>query len=85
MMKFVAKRKLGFRNPETQETVTVEPFAFATVPDWVEKDPMYGWALADGTIEVSGERKPEAETKEPKPAKETKEPKPAKGTKEPKE
>lgn len=81
MMKFVAKRKLGFRNPETQETVTVEPFAFATVPDWVEKDPMYGWALADGTIEVSGERKPEAR----KPEAETKEPKPAKGTKEPKE
>lgn len=73
MMKFVAKRKLGFRNPETQETVTVEPFAFATVPDWVEKDPMYAWALADGTIEAGGEEMPEV--KEPKPAKETKKPK----------
>ena len=81
MIKLVAKQKIGFRNPETGEIVTAEPYAFSTLPDWVEKDPMYGWALADGTIEVGGEEKPEV--KEPKP--EVKEPKPAKGTKEPKE
>ena len=53
MIKLVAKQKIGFRNPETQEIVTAEPYAFATLPDWVEKDPMYGWALADGVIEVA--------------------------------
>lgn len=55
MIKLVAKQKIGFRNPETQEIVTAEPYAFATLPDWVEKDPMYGWALADGTIEVASD------------------------------
>mgnify|MGYP000936914538 CR=1 FL=1 len=62
MIKLVAKQKIGFRNPETQEIVTAEPYAFATLPDWVEKDPMYRWALADGTIEVGSEPK---ETKPP--------------------
>ena len=55
MIKLVAKQKIGFRNPETQEIVTAEPYAFSTFPDWVEKDPMYGWALADGVIEVAGD------------------------------
>ena len=55
MIKLVAKQKIGFRNTETQEIVTAEPYAFATLPDWVEKDPMYGWALADGVIEVAGD------------------------------
>ena len=63
MIKLVAKQKIGFRNPETQEIVTAEPYAFATLPDWVEKDPMYGWALADGVIEVGSEPK---EDKPPK-------------------
>ena len=58
MIKLVAKQKIGFRNPETQEIVTAEPYAFATLPDWVEKDPMYGWALADGAIEVAGDNPP---------------------------
>ena len=57
MTKLVAKQKIGFRNPETGEIVTAEPYAFSTLPDWVEKDPMYGWALADGTIEVGSEPK----------------------------
>ena len=57
MIKLVAKQKIGFRNPETGEIVTAEPYAFSTLPDWVEKDPMYGWALADGTIEVGSEAK----------------------------
>ncbi|EJP32322.1 hypothetical protein HMPREF1147_1331 [Selenomonas sp. FOBRC9] len=53
MIKLVAKQKIGFRNPETEEIVTAEPYAFSTLPDWVEKDPMYAWAVADGTIEVA--------------------------------
>lgn len=53
MIKLVAKQKIGFRNPETGEIVTAEPYAFATLPDWVEKDPMYAWAIEDGAIEVA--------------------------------
>ena len=64
MIKLVAKQKLGFRNPETGEIVTAEPYAFSTFPDWIEKDPMYGWALADGAIEVSGELEPETADKQ---------------------
>lgn len=64
MIKLVAKQRIGFRNPETQEIVTAEPYAFSTLPDWVEKDPMYGWALADGVIEVAGEMKEEKPPKD---------------------
>lgn len=72
MIKLVAKQKIGFRNPETGEIVTAEPYAFSSLPDWIEKDPMYGWALADGAIEVSGEPAREAADKqETKPAKKT--------------
>lgn len=76
MIKLVAKQKIGFRNPETQEIVTAEPYAFATLPDWVEKDQMYGWALADGVIEVGSEmkeKKPpkDGDGKEEKPPKDT--------------
>ena len=66
MIKLVAKQKIGFRNPETQEIVTAEPYVFSTLPDWVEKDPMYGWALADGTLEAAGAEK---EARAPKYAK----------------
>lgn len=66
MIKLVAKQKIGFRNTETQEIVTAEPYAFATLPDWVEKDPMYGWALADGSIEIGSEMKEEKPLKPPK-------------------
>ena len=66
MIKLVAKQKIGFRNPETGEIVTAEPYAFSTLPDWITKDPMYGWALADGVIEVSGGKR---EEKPPKPSK----------------
>ena len=57
MIKLVAKQKIGFRNPETGEIVTAEPYAFSTLPDWITKDPMYGWAQEDGTIEVGSEPK----------------------------
>lgn len=56
MIKCIAKKKLAFRNPDNRdESVTVRPFEFATLPDWVEKDPMWGWALKDGLVEVSKE------------------------------
>ena len=51
----IAKKRVGFRNRDTGEILAVKPLEFSTVPDWVAKDPMYEWALADGTIEVAGE------------------------------
>ena len=57
MIKLVAKQKIGFRNPETGEIVTAEPYAFATLPDWITKDPMYEWAQEDGSIEIGNEPK----------------------------
>ena len=56
MIKCIAKKKIGFRNPENRdESITVRPFEFATLPDWAEKDPMFGWAVKDGILEVSNE------------------------------
>ena len=70
MIKCIAKKNLAFRNPANRdESVTVRPFEFATLPDWVEKDPMWGWALKDNLITVSKEvivpkAEPKAEPKE---------------------
>lgn len=52
----IARKRLGFRNPaamgEADKVVTVEPGKFETLPDWVEKDPLFVWAKADKSIEV---------------------------------
>lgn len=53
MIKLVAKKKIGFRNPETKEIIVATPYAFETMPDWIKNDPMYSWALKDKTIEVT--------------------------------
>ena len=56
MINCIAKKKIAFRNPANKdESITVRPFEFNTLPDWVEKDPMWGWALKDKVIEVSKE------------------------------
>ena len=52
MIKIFAKKNLGFRNPETNEIITVRALEFKEVPDWCEKDPGYGWAVRDGAIQV---------------------------------
>lgn len=52
-MLIFAKKNLGFRNPETNQIVTVKALDMITVPDWVEKDPMFQWALSDGSISVN--------------------------------
>lgn len=53
----IAKKKLGFRNGDTGEILTVSPFEYETLPDWVKKDPMFQWAVADGSLEVPKEKK----------------------------
>lgn len=50
----IAKKRIGFRNRDTGEILAVKPLEFSTCPDWIQKDPMFKWAVADGTIEVSG-------------------------------
>ena len=48
----IAKRRLAFRKADGS-FITVLPGDFATLPDEVEKDPMYRWAIADGVLVVS--------------------------------
>lgn len=52
MIKAVAKRKLGFINRETKETIELEPYAFVTLPDWVKADPMFAMATRAGILEL---------------------------------
>ena len=78
MIKVISKKNIAFRNPANRdEQINVRPFEFATLPDWAEKDPMFGWAVKDGVLEVSKEtiiakEEPKEEVKpEPKPVKKT--------------
>ena len=74
MIKCIAKKKIAFRNPANrEESVTVSPFEFATLPDWVVKDPMWGWALKDKLIEVNKETVVAAEPVKQEPKEEPKE------------
>lgn len=77
MIRVISKKNIAFRNPANRdEQVVVRPFEFATLPDWAEKDPMFGWAVKDGALEVSKETivaAKEPAKEEPKP-----EPKPVK-------
>ena len=53
MIKLIAKKKLGFRNTETNEIIVAQPFAYTTMPDWIKNDPMYNWAINDGSLEIA--------------------------------
>lgn len=55
MINLIAKKKIGFRNGDTQKIVTAQPLEYASLPDWIKNDPMYEWAKADGTITVASE------------------------------
>ena len=55
MINLIAKKKIGFRNGDTQEIVTAQPLEYVSLPDWIKNDPMYEWAKADGTITVASE------------------------------
>ena len=52
MVRIFSRKAIGFRNHETNQVITVRALDFAELPDWVEKDPMLGWAVQDGTIDV---------------------------------
>ena len=52
MVRIFSRKAIGFRNHETNQVITVRALDFAELPDWVKKDPMLGWAVQDGTIDV---------------------------------
>ena len=51
-MRVFSKKALGFRNFETNEILVVRPLEFAELPEWVKKDPLYAWAIQEGTLSV---------------------------------
>lgn len=57
-MRLLAKKNIGFRNQDTNQIVTVRALALEEVPDWVQLDPMFNWAVTAGDI-VLGEPKDE--------------------------
>ena len=66
MIKAVAKNRLAFHD-DKGSFITVKPFQFVDLPDYVRKDPMFAWAVKDGVLEVADTvtaavEAPEAET-----------------------
>ena len=56
MSNCIAKKKIAFRNPANKdESITVRPFEFVSLPEWVTKDPMFNWAVKDKILDVSKE------------------------------
>ena len=49
-MRIFAKKALRFRGGD--KAVSVAALSFADVPDWVRKDPLFGLATQEGTIEI---------------------------------
>ena len=54
MPRIFTKKAFVFVNPETKEEVKTKALDFAEVPYWAAKDPMFGWAKADGDLEIIG-------------------------------
>ncbi len=52
MIKAVAKKRLAFHD-DKGSFITVKPFEFVDLPDYVRKDPMFAWAVKDGVLEVA--------------------------------
>ena len=52
MIKAVAKKRLAFHD-DKGSFITVKPFQFVDLPDYVRKDPMFAWAIKDGVLEVA--------------------------------
>lgn len=49
-MRIFTKKALRFRGGD--KAVSVAALSFADVPDWVQKDPLFGLAVKEGTIEI---------------------------------
>lgn len=56
-MKIFATKTYEFENDQG-EVVMTKPYVFDTVPNWVEKHPLYNLAIQDGTIrKTEGDKK----------------------------
>lgn len=58
-MRVFAKKAFEFTKRELKdgmmvvaEKATTIPLAFKDLPDWVESDPLFGWARKDGDLEI---------------------------------
>jgi hypothetical protein len=51
-MRILSRKKLEFRTDDKGSTITVEPLVFSEAPESIKNDPLFGWALSDGSIEV---------------------------------
>jgi hypothetical protein len=51
-MRILSRKKLEFKIDEKGSAITVEPLVFTEVPESAKLDPLFGWALKDGSIEV---------------------------------
>lgn len=71
MVRIFARKAVGFRNHETNQIIPVRALDFAELPDWVEKDPMFDWAVQDGTIDVVEGSGPKTEKTTPQGAPDT--------------
>ena len=52
MISAIAKKRLAFRKADGS-FITVKPGEFVSLPDEVRHDPMYAWAVKDGSLVVS--------------------------------
>lgn len=49
-MRIFTEKKLEFRHPVTGETFATRLKAFADAPAWIEKDPLFAWAVKEGSL-----------------------------------
>jgi hypothetical protein len=52
MISAIAKRRLALRKADGS-FITVKPGEFVSLPEEVQHDPMYAWAVRDGVLVVS--------------------------------
>ncbi len=72
MISAIAKRRLALRKADGS-FITVKPGEFVSLPEEVQHDPMYAWAVRDGVLVVSNQIISAVETnvKSEAPAKKT--------------
>lgn len=57
-MRVFSKKKFEFTNSETGDKAKIDIAEFGNLPEWVNGDPLFLWAKAEGSLEVFGEDKP---------------------------
>ncbi len=49
-MRIFTEKKLEFRHPVTGETFATRLKDFTNAPEWIEKDPLFAWAVKEGSL-----------------------------------